>query len=58
MLGLIRRNNCFYLSDSHIKNEHGQTSIAGAAILIKFETLFSFENYTKSFYYTNYPGTL
>ena len=58
MLGLIWGNSCFYLFDSHSKNKHGQISISGTAVLLKFETLSFLENYIRSVYYINCPMTM
>ena len=58
MLGLLWRNGSFYLFDSHSKDQHAQTLIAGTAVLLKFETLVSLESYFRSVYYTNFPRTM
>ena len=40
--------------DSHSKDENDITSAAGTAVLIKFKSLSSQENYIVSVYYANY----
>ena len=59
ILGLIWRNDSIYLFDSHSKDQYGNISSSGTAVLLKFDTLFySLENYTKSVHYNAYPLTL
>ena len=40
-----------YLFDFHSKNENGNLSSFGIVVLIKFDTLYSLENYVRSVYY-------
>ena len=47
-----------YLFNSHNKDENGSLSSSGRAVLLKFDTLHSLENYIRSFYYSAYPMTL
>ena len=58
ILGLIWGNDSIYLFDSHSKDQYGNISSSGTAVLQKFDTLFSLENYIKSVYYNTYPLTL
>ena len=58
ILGLIWGNDSIYLFDSHSKDQYGNISSSGTAVLLKFDTLFSLENYIKSVYYNTYPLTL
>ena len=58
ILGLLLGNHCIFLFDSHSKNEIGRMSAKGTAVLLKFDSLLSLENYIKSGYYSNYPVTL
>ena len=58
ILGLPWRNQYFFLFDSHNKDEIGRMSATGTAVLLKFVSLQSLENYIKSVYYSNYPMTL
>ena len=58
ILGLIWGNDSIYLFDSHSKDQYGNISSSGTAVLLKFDTLFSLENYVKSVYYNTYPLTL
>ena len=44
--------------NSHNKNENGNISAAGAAVLLKFDFLSSLEKYLVPVYYINYPMTL
>ena len=39
-----------YLFDSHSKDENGNLSSSGTAVLLKFDTLYSQENYVRSVY--------
>ena len=50
-VGLLRKNQCFYVFDSHSKNGNGNISTAGIAV--KFESLSLPENYTRTVYYAN-----
>ena len=49
----------FYISIlySHCKNENGDLSSSGTAVLLKFHTLYSQENYIRSIYYNIFPVT-
>ena len=58
ILGLIWGNDSIYLFDSHSKDENGDVSSFGTAVLIKFDTLRSSKNYIRSVYYNAYPLTL
>ena len=51
-------NDSIYLFDSHSKDENGNVSSSGTAVLFKFDTLLSLENYIRSVYYNAYPLTL
>ena len=50
ILGLIWGNDCIYLFDSHSKDENGNLSSFGKAVLLKFDTLYSLESYIRSVY--------
>ena len=39
-----------YLFDSRSKDENGNLSSSGTAVLLKFDTLYSQENYVRSIY--------
>ena len=58
ILGLLWGNQCFFLFDSQSKDEIGRMSVTGTAVLLKFDSLQSLENYIKSVYFSNYPMTL
>ena len=58
MLGLIWRTDSPYLFDSHNKDENGNLSSSGKAVLLKFDTLHSFKYYAALVYYSAYPMTL
>ena len=59
ILGLLWGDQCFFLFDSHSKDEIGRIPATGtAAVLLKFDSLQSLENYIISVYYSNYPLTL
>ena len=58
ILGLIWGNDSIYLFDSHSKDEHDNLSSSGTAVLLKFDTLYSLENYIRSVYYNAYPQGL
>ena len=58
ILGLLWGNQCVFLFDSHSKDEIGRVSATGTAVLVKFDSLQSLENYIKSVYYSNYAMTL
>ena len=55
IIGLIWGNNSIYLFDSDSKDQYDNISSSGTAVLLKFDTLFSLENYIKSVYYNTYP---
>ena len=40
-----------YLFDSHSKDENDNLSSSATAVLLKFDTLYSLENYIRSVYY-------
>ena len=50
ILDLIWGNDCIYLFDSHSKDENGNLSSFGKAVLLKFDTLYSLESYIRSVY--------
>ena len=50
--------SCFYVFDSHSKDENGNISAVGTTILLKLESLSSLKNYILSVYYANYLMTL
>ena len=58
ILGLIWGNNSIYLVDSRSKNENGNLSSSGTVVLLKFDKLYSLENYVRSVYYRTFPLTL
>ena len=59
ILGLIWVNHStIYLFDSHSKDENGNLSSSGAAVLLKCDTLHLLQSYIKSVYYNNYALTL
>ena len=58
ILGLIWGNGSMYIFDSHSKDENGNVSISGTAVLVKFDTLHSLENHIRSVYYNSYPLNL
>ena len=58
ILGLIWGNDSTYLFDSLSKDENGNLSSFGTAVLLKFDTLYSLENYVRSNYYYTFPLTL
>ena len=51
-------NQCFHAFDSHSKDESGNISAAGTAVLLKFKSSLSLENYPVSMCYANYPMPL
>ena len=51
ILGLLWGNQCFFLFYSHSKDELGRVSATVTAVLLKFDSLQSLENYIKSIYY-------
>ena len=57
ILGLFGENQCFFLFDSHSKDEIGRMSATGPVVLLKFDSLQSLGNYIKAVYYSNYPMT-
>ena len=44
-----------FLFDTHSKDKIGGISAIGTAVLLKFDSLHSLENYEISVYYLNYP---
>ena len=58
ILGLIWGNDSIYLVDSRSKNENGNLSSSGTVVLLKFDKLYSLENYVRSVYYRTFPLTL
>ena len=60
ILGLLWGNRCVFPFDSHSKDEIGRMSGAGTAVLLRFDSLHSLENYIKSnlLYYSNYSMAL
>ena len=58
ILGLLWGNRCVFPFDSHSKDEIGRMSGAGTAVLLRFDSLHSLENYIKSVYYSNYSMAL
>ena len=58
ILGLIWGNDSIYLFDSHSKDENGNLSSSDTAVLLKFDSLCSLENYIQSVYYNAYSRTL
>ena len=58
ILGLLWRNQCFFLFDFHSKDEIGRMSATGTSVMLKFDSLQSLENYIKSVYFSSYPVTL
>ena len=51
ILGLLWRNQSFFLFDSYSKDEIGRMSATGTAVLLKFNLIKSLESYIKSVYY-------
>ena len=47
-----------YLFASHSKDENDNLSSSGTAVLLKFDTLYSQENYVRSVYWNSLPLTL
>ena len=58
ILGLIWGDDSIYLFDSPSKDENGNLSSSGTAILLKFDTFYSLKNYVRSVYYNTFPLTL
>ena len=56
ILGLIWGNDSIYLFGSDSKDENGNLSRSGTAVLLKFDTLYSLENYIPSLYYNATRG--
>ena len=46
----------FFLCASHGKDEIGRMSATGTAVLLKFDSLQSLQNYIKLVYYSSYPN--
>ena len=53
IIGIIEENDSKYLFNSHSNNENDNVSSFGAAVL-KFDTLYSLDNYIRSVYYNAY----
>ena len=51
ILGLLWRNQSFFLFDSYSKDKIGRMSATGTAVLLKFNLIKSLESYIKSVYY-------
>ena len=47
ILDLIGRPDSIYLFDFHSKDENGNLSSSGTAVLLKFDTFHSLENYIR-----------
>ena len=45
ILGLLWGNQCFFLFDSHSKDEIRRMSVTGTRVLLKFDSLQSLEDY-------------
>ena len=45
ILGLLWGNQCFFLFDSHSKDEIGRMSVTGTVVLLKLDSMQSLENY-------------
>ena len=58
ILGLIWGTDSIYLLDSHSKDGHGNLSSSGTAVLLRFGSLKSLENYIGFIYYNTFPQTL
>ena len=58
ILGLMWGNDSIYIFDSHSKDENGNLSSSGTAVLLKYNTLYSLENYIRSIYYNTFLLTL
>ena len=58
ILGLMWGNDYIYIFDSHSKDENGNLSSSGTAVLLKYNTLYSLENYIRSIYYNTFLLTL
>ena len=58
ILGPIWVNGSIYLFDSHSQDKNGNLSSSSTAVLLKFDSLYSLENYIRSVYYNAYPRTL
>ena len=55
ILGLIWGTGSIYLFDFHSKDEYGNFSSTGTAVLLKFDSLNLLENYIRSVYYNTSP---
>lgn len=53
IIGIIEENDSKYLFNSHSNNENDNVSSFGTAVL-KFDTLYSLDNYIRSVYYNAY----
>ena len=50
-LSIISGKGCFYIFDSHSRDENGSKSANGTAVLLKFNSLCLIDNYIKDTYY-------
>ena len=50
ILGQIWGNDSIYLFNSHNKDNNDNITSPGTVVLIKFDTLYLFENYVRSIY--------
>ena len=57
-LALIWGEQCYFLFDSHSKNDEGEITPNGVAVLLKFQTLGHLEEYIKYVYYSENTETL
>ena len=55
---LIWGNDSIYLFHSHSKDENGNLSSFGTAVLLKFDPSYSLENCVRPVYYNTFPLTL
>ena len=58
ILGLIWANDSIYLFDFHSKDENGNLSSSGTAVLLKCDALYLLKNYVRSVYYNTFLLTL
>ena len=58
ILGLIWRTDSIYLFHYHSKDEYGNLSSSGKAVLLKSDSLNLLENYIRSVYYNTFPQNL
>ena len=55
ILDLIWGYGSIYLFHSHSEDENGNLSSSNAAVILKFDTLYSLEKYLRSVYYNTFP---